>query len=214
MSGSAASNGPEFERHAYHDYSDATLSRISDYRGGDHERAVNYPIKWFMEEFDRHAWDLVLKEVPVVRSDEAVPREIGEDLVDADVGFIDLDSDRIKIYQMKRSNSHLDEASGQSSDTEEFFKHLKDEVDGFDWDYFGEPESATNIPEEDANPPPFEGGHIYGPPEAREKTRNSEEYRMLNDYVFGGYISLEEENILDIIGNADMDDLVGEDLDF
>ncbi|MFB6148021.1 MAG: hypothetical protein ABEJ66_03985 [Candidatus Nanohaloarchaea archaeon] len=213
MSGSASPAGPSFERDAYHkNYSESTLNSIQNYPRGDHERAVNYPIKWFLEEFEAHAWDLVLKEVPVVDGKAPVSREEGDDLVDADVGFIDLDNRRLKVYQMKPSNTYLGAAEGQTEAVDEFFQGLKDEVDGFGWDYLGESQSATNIPEEEANPPYFRDGYVYGPPGARERAMDSGDYSLLDEYVFGGNIRPVEDNLINFIGGSGMDDLVGEEL--
>ncbi|MFB6190357.1 MAG: hypothetical protein ABEJ91_02185 [Candidatus Nanohaloarchaea archaeon] len=210
MSGSSSQAGPAFQEHAYHDYPDSLKARLEMYDGRDHERAVNYPVEWFLENFDDHAWDLVLKEVPVVHTGvTASDDEIGNDLVDVDVGFVDLDAGRIKAYQMKRSNTYMPHAEGQDRDTEEFFDKLRETLEGFGWDYLGQTEAATNIPQEEARPAEFRSGYVYGPPEARQRARESYEYENLNEYVFDGRIELVDENLLDILGTAELDDLVG-----
>lgn len=213
MPGSSSTSGPRFQKHAYHDYPDSLKSSLEMYGGGDHERAVNYPVKWFLENFDEHAWDLVLREVPVVHTEiTAPPGEAGNDLVDADVGFVDLDGKRLKAYQMKRSNSYIPHGEGQNSDTEDFFEALRGEVDDFDWDYLGHTEAATNIPQGESWPPEFRGEYVYGPPEARQRARESDDYNGLNEYVFDGMIEPVDENMIDILGASEMDELVNEEI--
>lgn len=210
MSGSASSGGP---------FEDDTLRSEpipGNYPGGNREeghiRALNHGVKWFLENYDEHGYDIVVKETKHVNTPVSSPgsADMWEDKGDVDLAFIDLDGRKedFRAYEVKQDAYYEVKGENQNSNLGDSFDNCRDELEDFSWDMVATVELASNIPEDEKYPPLFRGGNIYGPEEALEKARNSERYRLLDQHVFDGSIRPAEENLLEPAGPVMMEDIL------
>lgn len=209
MSGSASSGGPFKDSVSPDDSFDSTYPGRGR-EDGDHARALNYGVKWFLENYENHGYDIVIKEADYVNTPVSSPGsdDMWENIGDVDLGFIDLDNMDLRVYQIKQDSYYRVAGEGQNGDLSESFSNCSERLDDFSWYMVATVKLAKSVPEEEEFPPFFRGGNIYGPEEALEKARESENYRLLNRHVFDGNIDPTDENLLEPGSPATMEDIL------